>query len=162
MQGDPTTNPQVVLTSDASGSWGCGAFVGQQWFMLPWAGPVQESHITVKELAPIVVAALVLGQDWRGKTVLAHCDNSAAVAIVNMGFSRNPQAMPFRRCLTYLAAVKDFVIKATHIPGVDNTAADALSRNDLPSFHSCCPQAEELGTMIPQEVLDSILLGEPD
>ena len=39
MQGDPTTNPQVVLTSDASGSWGCVAFVGQQWFMLLWAGP---------------------------------------------------------------------------------------------------------------------------
>ena len=55
MQGDPTTNPQVVVTSDASR----GAFVGQQWFMLPWAGPIQKSHITVKELAPIIVAALV-------------------------------------------------------------------------------------------------------
>ena len=28
--------PAVVVTSDASGSWGCGAMCGSQWFQLPW------------------------------------------------------------------------------------------------------------------------------
>ncbi len=28
--------PQVVLTTDASGSWGCGAVCGPKWFQLDW------------------------------------------------------------------------------------------------------------------------------
>ncbi len=129
----------VVLTSDASGSWVCGAYAGHNWFMLPWSGKINATHITVKELAPIVIAALVWGRNWRGKTVLAQCDNSATVAIVNSGTSKNPQAMQLRRCLAYLVAMRDFAIKATHIPGVQNGAADALSRNDLSSFRHLCP-----------------------
>ena len=31
----------------------------------------------VKELAPIVIAALVWGQQWKGETVLAQCNNAA-------------------------------------------------------------------------------------
>ena len=41
----------------ASGSWGCGAYAGPHWFMLKWAGPISECHITVKEMVPIVIAA---------------------------------------------------------------------------------------------------------
>ena len=48
----------ITITSDASGNWGCGAYVDKQWFMLPWMGPIKDLHITVKELAPIVVAAI--------------------------------------------------------------------------------------------------------
>lgn len=29
--------PTVVLTSDASSSWGCGAYWGSKWFQLPWS-----------------------------------------------------------------------------------------------------------------------------
>ena len=28
--------PTVVLTSDASGSWGCGAFWNTKWLQLAW------------------------------------------------------------------------------------------------------------------------------
>ena len=52
---------EVTITTDASGNWGCGAFSGTQWFMLPWVGPIKDLHITVKELAPIMVAAMVWG-----------------------------------------------------------------------------------------------------
>jgi len=31
-----TLQPQFTLVSDASGSWGCGAYWGSQWFQLQW------------------------------------------------------------------------------------------------------------------------------
>ena len=115
MLADLVSNPSITLTSDASGNWGCGAYVGSHWFMLPWMGRVQGAHITVKELVPIVIAAVMWGKEWKGEAVLARCDNAAVVAIVNSGTSRNPQAMHLRRCLAFLAARMDFNIRAAHI-----------------------------------------------
>ena len=71
MLADLASNPSITLTSDASGNWGCGAYVGSHWFMLPWMGRVQGAHITVKELVPIVIAAMMWGKEWKGETVLA-------------------------------------------------------------------------------------------
>ena len=66
-----TTRRQVQITSDASGNWGCGAFWGTKWFGIPWAGPISSNHITVKELAPILVAAAAWGDQWKGAVVQA-------------------------------------------------------------------------------------------
>lgn len=55
----------ATLTSDASGGWGCGAYTRSQWFMLQWAGPVTECHITAKEMVPIVIAAAIWGKGSR-------------------------------------------------------------------------------------------------
>ena len=54
-------SPAVVLTSDASGNWGCGAYSSTNWFMLPWSGLNAHYHITVKELIPIVIAGAIWG-----------------------------------------------------------------------------------------------------
>ena len=71
----------ITVISDVSGNWGCGAFAGNHWFMLQWAGPIASSHIIVKELALVVIAAVLWGEDWRGNSVLARCDNEAVVGI---------------------------------------------------------------------------------
>ncbi len=57
--------PPVMLNSDASDNWGCGAYWGSSWFQLPWAGQAQQLHITAKELVPIVVAAALWGPGRR-------------------------------------------------------------------------------------------------
>lgn len=51
------SSPGVVLTSDASGHWRCGAYTGPNWFMLKWVGPICACYIMVKELVPVVVAS---------------------------------------------------------------------------------------------------------
>ena len=52
----------MVLTSDALGSWGCGAFESsRKWFQIPWRGSLESVHITVKELLPVVVACALWG-----------------------------------------------------------------------------------------------------
>ena len=62
--------PQAVMTSDASGHWGCGAFSSAgDWFQCQWPQAWATVHITIKELLPVVLACAVWGQQWRGKTI---------------------------------------------------------------------------------------------
>ena len=152
-------SPGAVLTSDASGNWGCGAYSGPHWFMLPWTGSITDYHITVKELIPIVIAGAVWGSTWRGSTILAQCDNMAVVHIVNHGSSKNQDAMHLARCLAFITAKFDFHIVASHIKGAHNVRADALSRDNLSMFRSLHSQAEQEGTPVPQSLLD---LPKPD
>jgi len=63
---DPFATPQVVLTSDASGSWGCGAWCGSTWFQLQWDNSSGLKQITEKELLPIIIAAAIWGHSWGG------------------------------------------------------------------------------------------------
>ncbi len=126
------STPTAVVTSDASGSWGCGAYSEMRWFMFPWSGPVADHHITVKEMIPVVLVGALWGSRWHGRTVLVQCDNTAVVSIVNHGSSKNDQAMHLARCLAFITAKYDFHIVATHIRGVHNIRADALSRDNLP------------------------------
>ncbi len=54
----PATNTSVVCVSDASGSWGCGAYQHiPLWFQLVWPNHWLEEHIAAKEMVPVVVAA---------------------------------------------------------------------------------------------------------
>lgn len=63
--------PDGLVTSDASGSWGCGAFHEQHWFQLQWDQFSAPWHITSKELLPILIASAIWGKDWAGKTIKA-------------------------------------------------------------------------------------------
>ena len=109
----------------------CSAFSGQSWFQLKWVEQVQGHSITVKELIPIVVATAVWGPTWRGSSVQVLCDNAAVVAILNQNSSRDKEVMHLIRCLAFITAKFQFLLSASHIPGVENTAADAFSRNKL-------------------------------
>ena len=151
----------LSICSDASGSWGCGAVFGPDWFQLRWQGlgEAQQYGIMAKELLPVVVAMAVWGQQWQGQMVKAWCDNSAVVAIVNSGSSRNPEAMHLRRCLAFLEARWQCHIVCAHIKGVNNSVADALSRNQM---HSLYPQAHPEPMRIPIDVLDVLVLSKPD
>ena len=93
--------PEVMVTSDASGHWGCGAVcdTSHQWFSVKWGECWTHIHITIKELLPIVVASAIWGKEWTGKQVLFRCDNAAVVAIINSGQSKHPLAMHYTRLL---------------------------------------------------------------
>jgi len=154
--------PSAVVTSDASGTWGCGAWSEMEWFQLKWNSVVQGYHITVKEMLPIVIAAAIWGKKWKGGTVQVRCDNSAVVSIINQGTSHDHQAMHLARCLAFIMAEHQFYMFATHLPGVENIAADALSRNKLHLFQSTSPQANHHPTGIPEDLLDLLIITKPD
>ena len=138
----PRSAPSVHVYSDASGSFGCGAFqVGGSWCQLQWPESWQGGSIATLELIPIVIAAALWGPQWHGQMVLFHSDNVAAVCDINRMFSSNSSLIHLLRCLSFFAAYFGFHFKAEHVPGVKNSAADALSRNNVHLFLSLVPQA---------------------
>ena len=81
---------KAVVTSDASGSWGCGAFLDDgRWFQISWQGFWSQVHITVKELLPVVVACAVWGRTTQGNSIQIRCDNADVVAILRSGTSKD-------------------------------------------------------------------------
>ena len=70
----------MSVTSDASGSWGCGAYTQSgEWFQLEWPDEWLNINIAAKEMVPIAVAAALWGRSWRGQHILFRSDNEAVV-----------------------------------------------------------------------------------
>jgi len=152
----------VSVFSDASGNWGCGAYSGSQWFQLPWTGKVVEQQIAVKELIPVVVAAVVWGKQWKGLDVKCHSDNQAVVAVMQTRTSRDPNIMHLLRCLSFMEARFEFYLSAEYIPGSQNDLADDLSSNRLSSFLQKATRVSLKPTAIPQSLRDLLLVEKPD
>ena len=56
------------------------------------------------------------------------------------------------RILELVTAILGIHTTAKHLPGAQNTSADALSRNKLPLFFSLNPQASPVPAIVPQEL----------
>lgn len=154
--------PKIVIETDASGSWGCGARWGSWWLQWKWEGTSQDELISTKELIPIVFAVAVWGKYWKGRIVECHCDNMAVVAVVNTGSSRDKSMMQLIRSMFFLVAHFSVQIRAVHVKGASNVAADALSRNDFLRFLQVVPDAAEHPTPIPQELVSLLVREKPD
>ena len=72
----------VLITTDASGNWGCAAIWGNQWWQWRWTSSTFNWNIAAKELFPIVLAAATWGSQWWHAQVNCHCDNLQAAANV--------------------------------------------------------------------------------
>ena len=78
----------------------------------------------------------------------------AVVTVVNAGQAKDGILMQLLRCMFFIAARQDIQIHARHVPGVENVAADALSRNSLSTFLQEVPGAETTPTpLVPQELV---------
>ena len=82
----------------------------------------------------MLVACATWGQHFTGLRVLIFCDNISVVTIVNKGALRCPLIMELVRALFDVCVYHDFEVRLRHVPGVDNVAADRLSRLDYESF----------------------------
>ena len=157
---DPTH--QIAVTSDASGSWGCGAWWGTKWFQLQWDKLSSSLQIAVKELIPIVIAAAIWGQYWQGCSVVSYCDNMAVVAVLNSRYSRERTLMQLLRYLFFIEAYCQFQLSAVHLPGELNTCADDLSRDRLAAFRSRVQQADRHPSPFPASLLQWLLQQQMD
>ncbi|CAC5389915.1 unnamed protein product [Mytilus coruscus] len=83
------------------------------------------------ELYPIVIAAIIWGNEWSGKRILFHCDNMATVLIIKKGRSKSLEIMRLMRRLTWCSAKYNVIIHATHIAGkygpFSSTVSDSIS-----------------------------------
>ena len=149
--------------SDSSGSWGCGAVCNAgHWFQVEWPQSWIQCHIAAKEMVPVVIAVAIWGQAWQSSTIKVRSDNMAVVCALSTGVARDPLLMHLLRCLHFFTAHFKISLQAVHIAGVDNIAADALSRNKPDVFWSCSPQASPAPSVIPQSLLEMLLHHQPD
>ena len=123
--------PDILVYSEASGSWGFGAGCqpSHKWFQVSCLATWSSVNITGKELLPIVLAAATWGSLWSGQAVRFHCDNAAIVDTISSDKSTEPLVMQLLRGLHLFTMEHAFSLTAAHIAGMENGAADALSCN---------------------------------
>ena len=91
-----TPLPDLVVSSDAFGLRGFGAFWHREWFCSSWFFLPSQPSIAFMELVPIVVAAHL--------RVQFSCNNLAVVQVLNTGTSKSPEVMHLLRSLTFRVA----------------------------------------------------------
>ena len=153
----PHNAKRFEFTSDASGSWGSGAWYENYWFNVPWTETCKRLHITVKEMAPIVVATIVWGHTWKGGQVTVFCDNTAVVAAITNRSCKEKHVMRLLRVLFFVEAHYQFTIAAKYIPGPNNTLADHLSRNQHGLFLTMHKTAHSKPTYIAPSLLQWLM-----
>ena len=122
---DPTCDK--VIASDAC-KRGYGAICGTQYLRGRFPQEYQNKNIALLEMLAVLVALKVWATHLKGKYFWIHVDNQAVAAVINSGASRDPELQDALRELALIAAQHQFVVKAKHIPGVDNRIPDWLSR----------------------------------
>ena len=155
----PNPRPiSVEVVSDASGTWGCGAYWHPHWFQLQWSTRAHPLSIAVKELLPVVVAAATWGPSWAATSrVRFHCDNQSIVHDIQSRTSRHPHMMHLLRCLAFLEARYQLEFSCVHIPGIRNDLADDLSRDRLSSFLHKVPEASRSPTPVSQQLINLLM-----
>ncbi len=97
------------------------------------------------ELLAVHLALNCLKRCLRGKHVLVHTDNTATVAYINrQGGLRSHRMSQLARHLLLWSPKHLRSLRATHIPGLLNWAADDLSRAALPGEWRLHPQTVQL------------------
>ena len=116
----------IDACTEGAGAYFNGECVYTNWFTdLPRA---KELHINFKEVLALEPAVLKWCTLWQNKKIFVHCDNQAAVAIINKGSCRNPTVMESLRKIFWCSAIYNFRLKAVYYAGKYNQIADAVSR----------------------------------
>ena len=109
---------------------------------------------------PIVIAAALWCHEWNQSCVHFRCDNMAVVDLLRSRTSNEQLLMHLHCCLVFYASIFRFEFVTQHIPGILNTAADAISRNKISLFVSLIPQIPHI--TITQAIVDLIIMKRPD
>jgi len=110
---------------------GCGGISSQHFYTAKYPHFITEQcwHISRLELLNIVIALKLWADLHPNHILLVHCDNMAAVSVLNNGRSKDPVLLSCAREIWYLCACFSITLQVAHKPGRDMSTADALSRN---------------------------------
>ena len=76
----------------------------------------------------VMIALRVFAHAWRGNHVMFHIDNQAVVFSLKFSRMKDQILQAIVRTIWLLAATHDIQLSYSHIPGIQNQEADALSR----------------------------------
>lgn len=109
-------------------------------------------HINHKEVLAQILAAFRWGHLWANQHIIIHCDNIAAVHIINKGATAHPLIMHALRQLFWLSAIYNFRFTSVHVSGQLNSTADAVSRLHQPD--KCLAFYNHLLQQHPRQLVD--------
>ena len=140
-------SPTLEFSTDASDLWLQGA-----WSKQFHAYPEQHS-IAWKELFPVYLACQVWGPLLSDKRIILWCDNISVTHILHTKSNKVTKIMDLVRNITLQTLTYNFTLNAQHVPGLDNSVSDALSRFQMQRFRQLAPQATEQPTAIPESLI---------
>ena len=147
------TSATLQLYTDAAGSKGYGAVFGSHWFYGAWPGSWHSFNVTCLELFPITLAVHIWGRLMTNQCVVFFTDNAALVDILNKQSSKHTTVMTFLRPLILCCLRHNIFFKARHVPGLQNSRADFISRFQIDSFKAITPDADPFPTPVPTNLL---------
>ncbi|KAM4652049.1 uncharacterized protein O3C94_014384 [Discoglossus pictus] len=153
---EPTVNEVLQLFTDAAGSQGFGAYFRGHWCAQAWPAGWHEQgwtrNLTLLELFPIVVALWLWGDMLRHHHVVFHTDNMSVVQAINSTTASSPPVVRLLRQLVLKCLQLNIMVRASHIAGVKNVVADALSRFEWDKFRSLAPLARVEPTVFDEDL----------
>ena len=121
-------NQDIMITSDACKK-GWGAWNSSTSVHGKWSSSESELHINILELKSVFLSFLSLFSTTYSCSILIRSDNSTAVSYINkQGGTCCKILCELALKLWNFCVVRNITISAIHIPGVQNTQADKLSR----------------------------------
>lgn len=147
------TSQTLQLYTDAAGSIGFGAVFGRHWFHGTWPELWKIYNIAVLELFPIVIAVHIWGSFMADKRIIFFSDNAAVVDIINKQTSKHQGIMVLLRDLVLSCLRHNILFQARHIPGLLNSRADYISRSQVTKFKELSPEADQLPTPVPENLM---------
>ena len=86
-------------------------------------------HLTIVHLEMLnVIIARLWGGHWRNMRIAIFCDNYSVVQVIMSGKTKDPFLALCIRNIWLLTAYNDIELVVRHIPSINNTIADTLSR----------------------------------
>ena len=150
------TSQTLQLYTDSAGSIGFGAVFGRHWFYGSWPDLWKTYNIALLELFPIVIAVHIWGSLMALKRVMFFSDNAAVVDVINNQTSKHRGIMILLRDLVVLSCLRhNILFRARHIPGLIDSRADYISRSQVAKFKALSPEADQLPTLVPENLMPS-------
>ena len=159
---DATFSPCDSVLATDSCLTGMGAITSHGFYChaeFPLATRVKALSISALELLAVVVACRLWGHLFSRQKLVIKCDNEGVCQAVNSGRARAPFLQAALRNLWYTEAINNFTIRCVHIPGINNTIPDMLSRWHLDDrsqakFNNMCSSMQVIESSISKELFD--------
>ena len=102
---------------------------------------------------PIVIAVHIWESLMAHKRVMFFSDNAAVVDVINNQTSKHRGIMILLRDLVLSCLRHNILFRARHIPGLINSRADYISRSQVAKFKVLSPEADQLPTPAPENLM---------
>lgn len=125
------------MATDASGDWGCGAWVGEALFHHRWSEEQLQWSMPHKELFPLIRLCANMGDQLRGKLVVMATDSITNVFAINAGSSSSHLCNDLLMELADLERRFGFESVAVWLPREFNAVPDCLSKGVISGLPLC-------------------------